>query len=111
MLETFSLARSIHCDGEFDPGSGLTLAACLINASRTVRTLRCHDRGVRVSNTWVICLFVGDNPGKPGTIPHTITGMRSGDERFIAERGARGRLACWRGKSPPRLRSIAGLRG
>ena len=26
--------------------------------------------GVRVSNTWVIYLLVGNNPGKPGLIPH-----------------------------------------
>ena len=35
--------------GEFDPGSGQTLAACLIHASRTV-FLR-EDSGGRVSNT------------------------------------------------------------
>jgi hypothetical protein len=27
--------------------------------------------GVRVSNTWVIHLFVGNNFGKPELIPHT----------------------------------------
>jgi hypothetical protein len=35
--------------GEFDPGSGQTLAACLTHASRTVH-LRV-DSGGRVSNT------------------------------------------------------------
>ncbi len=63
--------------------------------------------GVRVSNTWVIYLLVWNNPGKPGLIPHNPEGGKSQD----AERGARGRLASWQGKSLPRLRSVAGLRG
>ena len=28
--------------------------------------------GVRVSNTWVICLEVGNNSGKPELIPHKL---------------------------------------
>ena len=31
-------------DGEFDPGSGRTLAACLIHASRTLSTFGSHER-------------------------------------------------------------------
>ena len=47
--------------------------------------------GVRVSNTWVIYLLVGNNPGKPGLIPHKPEkGKPKG-----AEGGARGRLASW----------------
>ena len=42
--------------------------------------------GVRVSNTWMIYLFVGDNLGKPGLIPHK---PEKGKEQF-AERGVRG---------------------
>lgn len=61
--------------GEFDPGSGRTLAACLIHASRaqeTGGTLRGEAGGMsggRVSNTWATCLSDWDNPGKPGLIP------------------------------------------
>src|SRR5579875_804402 len=63
--------------------------------------------GVRVSNTWVIHLLVGNNPGKPGLIPHKPErGKPKG-----AGRGARGRLASWGGNGPPRRRSVAGLRG
>lgn len=48
--------------GEFDLGSGRTLAACLIHASRAQeinRTLRGDVYGMsggRVSNTWATCL-------------------------------------------------------
>ena len=38
-------------DGEFDPGSGRTLAACLTHASRAERPLRWYSSGERVSNT------------------------------------------------------------
>ena len=38
-------------DGEFDPGSGRTLAACLTHASRAERLLRGYSSGERVSNT------------------------------------------------------------
>jgi hypothetical protein len=41
----------IFFNGEFDPGSGRTLAACLTHASRTVRPLRGYTSGERVSNT------------------------------------------------------------
>jgi hypothetical protein len=33
--------------------------------------------GARVSNTWITCLKVGNNTGKPVLIPHTP--MRSAD--------------------------------
>ncbi len=55
--------------GEFDPGSGRTLAACLTHASRTERPLRGYSSGERVSNTWVICPGLWDKPGKLGLIP------------------------------------------
>jgi hypothetical protein len=45
-------------DGEFDPGSGRTLAACLTHASRA-RAIWWQHRvvpsGERVSNTWATC--------------------------------------------------------
>ena len=55
--------------GEFDPGSGRTLAACLTHASRAVRPFRGYTSGERVSNTWVTCPQLWDKPGKPGLIP------------------------------------------
>ena len=55
--------------GEFDPGSGRTLAACLTHASRTVRPFWGYTSGERVSNTWVTCLKLWDKPGKLGLIP------------------------------------------
>ena len=45
------LLLAIFFNGEFDPGSGRTLAACLTHASRTVRPLRGYTSGERVSNT------------------------------------------------------------
>ncbi len=58
----------IDFDGEFDPGSGRTLAACLTHASRTERPLRGYSSGERVSNTWATCPQLWDNSGKPGLI-------------------------------------------
>src|SRR6266545_1303300 len=55
--------------GEFDPGSGRTLAACLTHASRTGSIFRGGFSGERVSNTWVICPVLWDKPGKLGLIP------------------------------------------
>ena len=61
--------------GEFDPGSGRTLAACLTHASRTLKPDACiwWMSGERVSNTWVICPALWDKPGKLGLIPNTHT--------------------------------------
>ena len=58
--------------GEFDPGSGRTLAACLIHASRANDEEACFSdvSGGRVSNTWATCPADGDNSGKPGLIPN-----------------------------------------
>ena len=69
--------------GEFDPGSGRTLAACLTHASRTERSLRRYSSGERVSNTWVICPALRDKPGKLGLIPNrTIRRMPIGGKLF-----------------------------
>jgi hypothetical protein len=59
--------------GEFDSGSGRTLAACLTHASRTERPFRGYSSGERVSNTWVICPALRDKPGKLGLIPDRTT--------------------------------------
>ncbi len=32
------------------------------------------ESGVRVSNAYTICLQEGNSPGKPGLMPHGITG-------------------------------------
>jgi hypothetical protein len=98
--------------GEFDSGSGRTLAACLTHASRTVRPFRGYTSGERVSNTWVICPALWDKPGKLGLIPnipcwsHGLVG-----ESFCGVGWARGLSACWWGDGLPRRRRVAGLRG
>ena len=57
---------------EFDPGSESTLAARLTHASRARKGEQSSEySGARVSNTWIIYLEVGNNPGKPGLRPHT----------------------------------------
>ena len=38
--------------------------------------LAAQSSGERVSNAWIICLQVGDNPGKLGLIPHNISGSK-----------------------------------
>ena len=58
--------------GEFDPGSGRTLAACLTHASRAMKFLRERISGGRVSNTWVTCLIEGNSLSKGRLIPHKI---------------------------------------
>src|SRR5579864_2525807 len=63
--------------------------------------------GVRVSNTWIIYLLVGNNPGKLGLIPHKL----ERGKQQCAGRGVRGSLARWRGNGPPWRRWVAGLRG
>jgi len=44
-----------------------------------------NSTGERVRNTWAICLEDGDNLGKPGLIPDTLTGshglVRKGSAR------------------------------
>jgi hypothetical protein len=92
-----------HFGGEFDPGSGSTLAACLMHASRTGR-LSGRTRGGRVRNTWGICLLAGDNDRKRSVIPHTpadrVGSVRKGLR--LTGRGTCGRLASWWGNGVPR---------
>jgi predicted mannosyl-3-phosphoglycerate phosphatase (HAD superfamily) len=61
-------------NGEFDPGSGWTLAAGLIHASRgAARSSNILvATGKRVRNTYTTFLSVGDSPEKFGLIPHNI---------------------------------------
>ena len=64
------LHKAFH--GEFDPGSGRTLAACLTHASRAERPLRGYSSGERVSNTWTTYLSHRNTPGKPGSMPDNV---------------------------------------
>src|ERR1700755_1906684 len=97
----------IDINGEFDPGSGRTLAACLTHASRA----RLRSSGERVSNTWATCPELWDNSGKPGLIPDTTLRDISLGGKFFGSGWARGLSACWWGNGPPRRRRVAGLRG
>ena len=97
--------------GEFDPGSGRTLAACLTHASRAVRPLRGYTSGERVSNTWVTCPQLWDKPGKLGLIPDMTCSCMGMCGKFFGGGWARGLSACWWGDGLPRLRRVAGLRG
>ena len=98
--------------GEFDPGSGSTLAACLMHASRT-GGISVLSRGGRVRNTWAICPEEGDSFRKREVIPHELADrvglVRKGCKPALG--GACGRLASWWGHGSPRRRSVAGLRG
>src|SRR6201747_1539360 len=106
------LLLAIFFNGEFDPGSGRTLAACLTHASRTVRPFRGYTSGERVSNTWVICPALWDKPGKLGLIPNTPCWLHGlVRESFCGVGWARGLSACWWGDGLPRRRRVAGLRG
>ena len=69
--------------GEFDPGSGRTLAACLTHASRTERPFRGYSSGERVSNTWVICPALRDKLGKLGLIPDRTTACMCCGGKFL----------------------------
>src|SRR6266516_5680403 len=73
--------------------------------------------GGRVSNTWVTYPRVRDTGEKSPTSPHRRCWIAPAAQSFgrASARGARGgacgRLASWGGKSFPRRRSVAGLRG
>jgi hypothetical protein len=76
--------------GEFDPGSGRTLAACLTHASRAVRPFRGYTSGERVSNTWATYPQLRDKPGKLGLIPDmTFPRMGVGGKFFRLGMGPR----------------------
>ena len=77
-LSCFGGGGGLFLFGEFDSGSGRTLAACLTHASRTESALRSDSSGERVSNTWVICPALWDKPGKLGLIPNMTIGCMTG---------------------------------
>ena len=54
---------------------------------------------------------MGDNAAKVALIPHMPRGGKVGIARPIVFGVADIGLASWWGKGPPRLRSVAGLRG
>ena len=60
-------------NGEFDPGSGWTLAAGLIHASRTVNILAIeYESDVRVRNTYATYPLQADSSGKLELTRHKI---------------------------------------
>ena len=61
---------AVH-DGEFDPGSGRTLAACLMHASRADSGGNPRVSGGRVRNTWGTDPGVGTSVAKVAVMPHT----------------------------------------
>ena len=69
--------------GEFDPGSGRTLAACLTHASGATKGLRAWQSRERVSNTWVTCPDDWDNPTKVGLIPNVLSALKGGQDRKL----------------------------
>ena len=101
---------------EFDPGSGRTLAACLIHASRTNGEGACFLKvsGARVSNTWRTYPSVGDNHWKRWLIPHRIADRMINEGKTasaVTEGWLRGALARWWGNGLPWQWCIADLRG
>jgi hypothetical protein len=62
-----------YYNGEFDPGSGWTLAAGLIHASRTVSVVAIlYESDVRVRNTYATYLVQEDSSGKLELTLHKI---------------------------------------
>ena len=57
---------------EFDSGSGRTLAACLIHASRAGVPLRGYASGGRVSNAWITCPVLANTDEKSLLIRDTV---------------------------------------
>ena len=72
------MVQHTNLTGEFDPGSGRTLAACLTHASRAgffrerLRSILTGPSGERVSNTWVTCPRDRDNSSKGLLIPDNL---------------------------------------
>ena len=84
--------RGLLC-GEFDPGSGRTLAACFTHVSRTGGGDT--PSGRRLSNTWATCPLAGDSRSKERVIPRTQVGRK-------ALSGKQGNLRDWRDSRPIR---------
>jgi hypothetical protein len=89
---TFTEESRYDFSGEFDPGSGRTLAACLTHASRAEcidGILREEDdvlSGGWVSNAWATCLEDRDNSLKGMLIPDVVKYLHGylikGETRF-----------------------------
>jgi hypothetical protein len=76
--------------GEFDPGSELTLAACLTHASRARNPPSGGEySGARVSSAWVIYLCLGDNTPKGVLIPHNPANLRVSRQRWPLDQSCR----------------------
>src|SRR5215467_14757379 len=76
--------KGLNFNGEFDPGSERTLAACLTHASRTRKGSQDpRYSGERVSNAWVTCPWVRNNLPKGGLRPDDDAG--SSDPAFKAD--------------------------
>src|SRR5260221_13151031 len=93
--------REHSLDGEFDPGSGQTLAACVTHASRTRRPLRGAASGGRVSNTWSTYPTGGGYLSEMGDNPAYVPTAR-------ALGGKAGRKARRRGRGARRVSYLAG---
>jgi hypothetical protein len=82
---------------EFDPGSGRTLAACLMHASRTV----VFGRQWRTAEEHVgTCPWMGDNAPKGALIPHTLPCYGGGKPQGV-QGVARGPSGGWWGNGLP----------
>ena len=99
---------------EFDHGSDWTLAVGLTHASRA-ETKNSLLFWRRAADGWVM---LGNLPSRGGqqleTTANTAYDLRVKGGLFLkalATRWAQVGLACWWGKSSPRRRSLAGLRG
>ena len=83
-----------------------------MQVERTDWSLLQEVSGGRVSNAWVTCPMQGDNVWKRTLIPHKLIGSHElVSKDFIGIGWTRVGLASWWDNSPPRRRSIAGLRG
>ena len=100
----------ISDNGEFDPGSGRTLAVCLIHASRTIRSFGIHKWRTGEYNIGNLPLGGGQQRETSANTPYERTW-----NGILENSGAKGWvciwLASWRCNGPPRRRSVAGLRG
>jgi hypothetical protein len=88
-----------------------------MQVERSLPTSVGRGSGGRVSNTWVTWPTVRDTGEKSPTSPHRLVLVERSEQSQLresaagAEGWACGRLASWWGKSLPRRRSVAGLRG
>ncbi len=94
-----------HTGGEFDPGSGSTLAACLMHASRT-GSASAGSRGGRVRNTWAICPEAGGSHRKRWVIPYRAASRVGGVGKGATRLGRSLRPISWTVGSRPTVAMI-----